>query len=353
MTASGDVIVATAHNGGIYSSVDSGATFTEYSASSNWGAQQWRSCAVSSDGTAITAVRGAALNLRKVWHSTDSGASWSQVATPFVPQATIMSADGTKWMSSSDTLWASSDAGATWTELTSSAPGFRTLAMSADGTRAIGGVQDGELWYSNDAGSTWTQYDSGGAGKWAGAAMSADGSERAVTYQTGGIWQLSLPKPLPPPAPPSTPPASPPYAPPPPAGPPASTSSSPTATSSVCRAFVRQSFTHGEGVSVSSDVLHHEGRSSVVVPDPNDPSWQIWKGRYGSDYRLISITADGDCSVTTTGGAAFFERADVGAAASLSLAEACSVPPAAALTRVKISLVSDGSVYRVMDSRCI
>jgi photosystem II stability/assembly factor-like uncharacterized protein len=88
-SADGNKLAAVAYNGGIYTSTNSGSTWTATSAP---GAKWW-AIASSADGRKLAAV----IYNGGIWVSTNSGATWSQTGAPTKTWAAIASAaDGKK-----------------------------------------------------------------------------------------------------------------------------------------------------------------------------------------------------------------------------------------------------------------
>ena len=116
--------------------------------------QFWSALASSSDGTKLAA----AVYAGNVWTSTDSGGTWTEGPVNTKDkywQAIASSSDGTKLAAAvwNGAIWTSADSGATWTERTVGlptgsavgaypAPFWNAIASSSDGTaedhRAIG-----------------------------------------------------------------------------------------------------------------------------------------------------------------------------------------------------------------------
>jgi hypothetical protein len=78
--------------GGIYTSTNSGATWTQTGAPS----EEWFSIASSSDGTKLAAISAVYLS-GSIYTSTNSGLTWTQTSAPSVNwQSIASSSDGTK-----------------------------------------------------------------------------------------------------------------------------------------------------------------------------------------------------------------------------------------------------------------
>ena len=137
------------------------------------GVQDWTAVTMSSDGTKLAA----AVRWGNIWTSTDSGGTWTERPVGSgkdMWEAIASSSDGTKlaaasksFLGTGGSIWTSTDSGGTWTERTSGR-GFVNetwtgIASSSDGTKLAalvghyrGDVADGaEIWMSADAGETW------------------------------------------------------------------------------------------------------------------------------------------------------------------------------------------------------
>jgi photosystem II stability/assembly factor-like uncharacterized protein len=168
-SADGIKLVATAYNDQIFTSSDSGLTWT----AQNSGTRGWFKVASSADGTKLAAV----VNNGQIYTSSDSGVTW-------IPQnsgarfwtAIASSADGTKLVAtaSGDQIYTSPDSGVTWTAQNSGSHPWESVASSADGTRLVAGALGTQIYTSTDSGVTWIPQNSG-AKNWMAIASSADG----------------------------------------------------------------------------------------------------------------------------------------------------------------------------------
>ncbi len=177
-SSDGTKLAATVMGGYAYTSTDSGVTWTERTAV---GAGTWSSIVSSADGTKLAVVD----SISGIYTSTDSGATW--VARPSAPTSIFgltSSADGTKLAATSDYVYTSTDSGATWTKQTGS--GFSNwgpIASSADGSKLYL-AQDftfGYFYTSTDSGITWQPVTSAGYGMWLHITTSADGIRAVAT----------------------------------------------------------------------------------------------------------------------------------------------------------------------------
>ena len=118
-------------------------------------------------------------NIGAVWTARDSSRSWRSVAS---------SADGTKLVAVVDNgqIYTSTDSGVTWTAQNSGSPSLRSVASSADGTKLIAAVYVGQIYTSTDSGVTWTARDS--SRQWVSVASSVDGTKLVA----GGCWRSNL-----------------------------------------------------------------------------------------------------------------------------------------------------------------
>jgi len=187
--------------GTIWTSTDSGATWTNTSIETGASNPDWRSLASDASGQKLVAVGSG------VWASIDGGVTWTD-RTPADPKfvADFGAGHGEIWSSvASDTigsklvvasgaedLWTSSDGGVTWidTELGSSSQQWVSVASDATGTNliaaaALDGGLSGDLWTSTNGGATWL--DAAASGEWQAAVSNAAGDHQvAVGYHA--LW---------------------------------------------------------------------------------------------------------------------------------------------------------------------
>jgi hypothetical protein len=153
------------------------------------GNNYWVGMAASSDGAKIILATAGS----NVYTSTDSGATWTQQAgAGFGAWYNIASsADGTKLIiaSSNGYIKTSADSGVNWTERTSA--GSRAwwgVASSSDGTKIVAVVQNGYIYTSTDSGATWAEHSSLGVLPWSEVVSSEDGVNLAATTFNGYIY---------------------------------------------------------------------------------------------------------------------------------------------------------------------
>ncbi len=216
-SADGSRLAAVANGVGIFTSINSGITWSATSAI----AAQWRSIASSADGSKLVAAifgGGVYTNSGANWTVTGSGsANWISVAS---------SADGSKLYAalSGGAVYTSSNSGGTWTPVTgganwvsvacsadgskfaaaaagggitasggSGAPSANwvSVASSADGNRLAAAIGGGGIYTSSNGGATWTLQSGAPGVNWASIASSADGSKLVAVVNGGGIYTSS------------------------------------------------------------------------------------------------------------------------------------------------------------------
>jgi hypothetical protein len=156
--------------------------------------QQWIYIASSSDGTKLVA----AVSGEKIYTSTDSGFTWTQRQTDQnrAWKRVASSSDGVNLVALTDVdyIWTSADSGETWTQRTSAGSrGWHALASNSDGTKLVAGELGGSLYTSTDSGASWIQRtgaNTPGNQNWFDIASSADGTKLVALGSLGGthIW---------------------------------------------------------------------------------------------------------------------------------------------------------------------
>lgn len=181
----GTKLAAVAYNAQIYTSVDSGVTWTPRET-----VRKWTSIASSADGTKLAA--GADL-LSPIYTSTDSGLTWSPNSGFTYMFSIASSYDGTKLVSAGAngySIYTSTDSGLNW--VTRDIPrNWGRVTSSGDGTilAAVGSSPNsngGRVYTSNNSGITWTPRDA--IRNWGAVALSADGRRIVATVANGQIY---------------------------------------------------------------------------------------------------------------------------------------------------------------------
>jgi len=199
-SADGTKLVATVNNGFIYTSTNSGATWTLHNSSPISSAQYWSSVASSSDGTKLVATVGTTPFTSasgQIYTSTDSGSSWTARASSLSWSSVASSADGTKLVAvvNGGYIWTSVNSGANWAQQTASgSQSWTCVASSADGTKLAAAINGGYVWTSSNSGTNWTAQTGSGNGSftWSALASSSDGVNLvAATSGAGQVYTSS------------------------------------------------------------------------------------------------------------------------------------------------------------------
>ena len=159
----------------IYTSADGGATWTNSLDSDAF------SVASSADGNHLATASGAI--------STNSGATWAGFGGGGY-EAISSSWDGTKLVSSDFNIFTSSDGGSTWSKTSAPTYLWWSVASSADGSTLLAGVVNGSasIYSSIDSGATWISNTAPTGVEWRALACSADGNKLFAAIRYGGIY---------------------------------------------------------------------------------------------------------------------------------------------------------------------
>ena len=154
----------------------------------------WRSIASSSDGSKLAA---AVAYGGSIYTSSDSGATWTEqtAAGSRNWQSIASSSDGSKLTAvvSGGSIYTSSDSGATWTEQTTAGSRYwYSIASSSDGSKLAAVVYGGSIYTSSDSGATWTEQTTAGSRNWQSIASSSDGSKLTAVVYGGSIYTASM-----------------------------------------------------------------------------------------------------------------------------------------------------------------
>ena len=191
VTSSEFELAATVDGGNIWTSADSGATWTEDTSVGS--PKSWGCITSSLNGVKLAAgvTYGGGGN---IWTSTDSGANWFSKASTQQWSAITSSSDGVKLAAPvyNGNIWTSSDSGASWTEDLSVgfAKDWWSIASSSDGDKlaaVIGYGTAGRVWTSTGLG--WSEQPGSPSRLWGGIASSSDGVKLAAAV--GGIGVAS------------------------------------------------------------------------------------------------------------------------------------------------------------------
>jgi len=179
ISSDGTKIVA-ASTGAIYVSSDSGTTWT-----SKYSGPNFNSVALSGDGNKIMATNRGNQN-SYIYTSTNFGTSWT-TSRPSGYECwnsckIEMSTDATRiYLTNYDNgIYVSSDSGVNWTR-TSTSQKFNTFSASSDGQYAVAAQDGGYIYKSSDYGSTWNQITNAGNKSWVSITVSDDGQKIAAS----------------------------------------------------------------------------------------------------------------------------------------------------------------------------
>jgi PKD repeat protein len=170
----------------VWCSKDNGTTWSQVTSSAGWSGRQALSSVVMRDGSILVSggTTGDGTNqLKDVWRSTDSGATWTIVnpaanwsqryghSTVAMPDGSVVLFGGyTYGIGFLNDVWRSTDNGATWAQMNPGASWLRryshTSAAMPDGSILLMGGYTSDaylkdVWRSTDNGATWIQVDPG------------------------------------------------------------------------------------------------------------------------------------------------------------------------------------------------
>ena len=150
----------------------------------------WQSITSSSDGTKLAAVVYGGY----IYTSTDSGASWTERTAPGYRNwnSITSSSDGTKLAATPNGgyIYTSTDSGANWTERT--APGSRSwtaISSSSDGAKLAAAGTNTYIYTSTDSGVNWTAQTASGSRDWNAITSSSDGTKLTAAVNPGYIYK--------------------------------------------------------------------------------------------------------------------------------------------------------------------
>lgn len=191
-SSDGSHLVYAKTNDYVWTSSDSGATW-----SNNSGVHSWTAVATSGDGNTVLGGD----NAGGVYLSTDAGLTWALSTT--LPQGVTgasASGDGSTLVATANggNIWVSTNGGTSWTAR-ATALSWSAIAAASDGSHLAATVNGGQIYTSADSGATWTLQAGSPTGGWTGIASSSNGARLAAvdgghTYQSndsGVTWVQS------------------------------------------------------------------------------------------------------------------------------------------------------------------
>jgi len=183
--------------GPIYTSTNSGASWSKTGAVSNW------VCLTSStDGTKLAAAsyqynsNAPAASYGSIFTSTNAGRAWTLTSAPDVAWTVLVSsADGQKLVGAAgNSIYTSTNAGGTWTLNNVPSYSWNAVASSADGNRLVATTgyfsyyvlnYVGYVYLSTNSGATWAATSVPTTNEYGAIACSADGSHLVAASTTG------------------------------------------------------------------------------------------------------------------------------------------------------------------------
>jgi hypothetical protein len=179
-SSDGVKLVAGVNGGKIYTSTDSGATWTERGIIIHY----WYSVASSSDGVKLVAVALSGY----IYTSVNSGVTWTaseSTGTGFW-RSVASSSNGVKLVTGTGGyIFGSTDSGVNW-EAIKNISGDKSVASSSDGVKLVAVVQYGQIYTSADSGLSWTARESNR--QWQSVASSSDGVKLVAVVRGGQIY---------------------------------------------------------------------------------------------------------------------------------------------------------------------
>jgi hypothetical protein len=191
-SADGTKLAAGTYNGSIYTSVDSGTTWTTTTVSN----MIWLSLASSADGTKL--IGGG----NYIYTSTDGGLTWISNNVPSSIWVSVAcSADGNKLVAAAGvhaspgglslgsfgSIYTSTNSGGTWVSNAAPVQNWQSIASSADGNKLVAVAYGSPIYTSLDSGATWTSNNTPGI-DWQCVVSSADGSRLAAAPEPGNLY---------------------------------------------------------------------------------------------------------------------------------------------------------------------
>jgi len=198
-SADGCNLVLAAGDGGVFTSTNSGATWTQSLGGA--GIANAYVVASSADGTILFADDfNVSTNSGTTWNFIPSGITANGVAVVF--EFIACSADGSRLLVAGGTsihvsypylnllsspLYTSPDSGMTWVSNNAPVASWQAAAASADGTKLVAVINGGGIYTSTNFGITWVSNNVPNEA-WTSVACSADGGKVVATSVGGGIF---------------------------------------------------------------------------------------------------------------------------------------------------------------------
>jgi hypothetical protein len=177
-SSDGTKLAAVVDGGQIYTSIDSGVSWSPQETN-----RSWSGIASSSDGTKLVAV----VSGGQIYTSTNSGVSWTARDSNRAWKAVASSSNGTNLaaVAGGGQIYLSTDSGVSWTA-TESNRNWSDVTSSDAGTELAAVVNGGQVYVSTDSGVSWTATESNR--NWSAVAFSGDGSRLGAVVDGGQIY---------------------------------------------------------------------------------------------------------------------------------------------------------------------
>lgn len=204
MSPSGQYLIAGSYGGRLYTSSNSGSSWTERQPAGNAN-KSWQTVGISGDGQFMLA----GILSSRLYKSIDGGVNWSEVQPAGDVDkdwyVTMISPDGLNAFVGvgGGRLYRSIDMGSNWSEVQPAGDtniSWHAGSISYDGLTILIGVWNGRLYLSTDGGNIWSQTQpAGDANKyWWIAAVSGNAKKfLAGTYINGRLYLGAEPSPTP------------------------------------------------------------------------------------------------------------------------------------------------------------
>jgi hypothetical protein len=146
-------------------------------------ANTWYSIAASADGSRMAAAAG----VNGIFTSINSGITWTPATGLPTAQfrSIASSADGTRLVAAVVGGGVYTNSGANWAVTASGSANWSSVASSASGSTLYAAVSGGAVYSSVNSGASWSAVT--GGGNWVSVACSADGTKFAAAAGGGGI----------------------------------------------------------------------------------------------------------------------------------------------------------------------
>lgn len=157
----------------------------------------WSSIASSSDGAKLAACGyDNSTSTGYIYTSTDTGDTWTPRGSSKAWYAVASSSDGVRLVAianSTDYIYTSSDSGVTWVAQTGSAnTTWGAIASSSNGSKLVAARTAGRIYTSTDYGVSWTSRTGAPSTYWNSVASSSDGTKLAACgYDSSNMYASS------------------------------------------------------------------------------------------------------------------------------------------------------------------